>query len=150
VTLPVIIYVILVPVLSLTLFCLTVIVLSPIGRGHRIVVELRGAHLVWWLAWAATFSAAVSGWALDLPRWLFGSLVAVAVGGAVAKVCVPFVGHWSRVWTTVQYHDGRYEGWRRYYLFWAAGILPVAIALVPGVAYALYCLASGWLEARGP
>jgi hypothetical protein len=121
----------------------------PIKRGERISVELRGAHLVWWLAWAGAFSAAVSGLALDLPRCLFGSLVAVAIGGLAAKVCAPSVGLLSGVWSTEMRYNGRHEGWRRYYLFWSRGIVPVGIALAPGLGYVLWCLASGWLQARG-
>ena len=146
-----IIYVFVVPVMAVSIFVgVLLFALSPTGRKHRISVELRGAHLVWWLAWAGTFSAAVSGLALDLPRCLFGSIVAVAIGGSVAKVCVPFVGLLSGVWSTEKRYNGRYEGWRRYYLFWTRGIRPVAIALAPGLGYALWCLASGWLAGRAP
>ena len=146
-----IIYVFVVPVVVLSsLVGIILFVLSPIKRGHRISVELRGAHLVWWLAWAATVGCTVSGWFLDLPRCLFGSLVAVAIGGAVAKVLVPLTGYWAAQWLPVQYHNGRYESWGRYYLFWARGIRPVAIALAPGLAYILWCLASGRMAGSAP
>ena len=151
-----IIYVLVIPVLIiihfvwLVLFFLSPTFLSPMGCKQRLLVELRGAHLVWWLAWAGAFSAAVSGLALDLHRCLFGGLVAVAIGGAVAKVYVPLAGYWAAQWLPVQYHNGRYESWGRYYLFWARGILSVAIALAPGLAYILWCLASGWLAGRAP
>ena len=67
----------------------------------------------------------------------------------MAKVYVPFVGLLSGVWSTEMRYNGRYEVWRRYYLFWARGIVPVAIALAPGLAYVLWCLASGGMQARG-
>ena len=146
-----IIYGVVIPVVVLSALVGTILfVLSPIKRGHRISVELRGAHLVWWLAWAGTISAAVSGLSLDLPRCLFGSVVAVAIGALVAKVYVPFVGLLSCVWSTEKRYNGTYEGWGRYYLFWARGIVPVAIALAPGLAYILWCLASGRLAGRAP
>ncbi|UCC67813.1 MAG: hypothetical protein JSV79_11965 [Armatimonadota bacterium] len=67
----------------------------------------------------------------------------------VAKMYVPVVGRWAGVWKFEFYH-ARYETYKRYYLFWARGIVPVAIALAPGLGYALWCLASGWLGGRGP
>jgi hypothetical protein len=129
--------------------CIVVFLLSPMGRGQRIATELRGAHLVWWMAWAVSAVGALSGWALDLPRCLYGSLVAVAAGGWVAKLLVLSVARQPRLWAWPDERDGRYETWRRYYLFWATGTLPVAIALAPGLGYALWCLASGWLARKG-
>jgi hypothetical protein len=149
-TVAIVMYVVVVPAVCLVaIVCAVFFWLSPMGRGHRISVELRGAHLVWWLAWGATISAALSGLAVDLPGCVFGSVVAVAIGGMVAKMYVPVVGYFARLWKPYLYHRG-YETYKRYYLFWARGIRSVAIALAPALGYALWWLGSGWLGQRGP
>jgi hypothetical protein len=109
---------------------------EAVGRRPWWLVELSGAHLVWW----ASFIIVVAG--VAEPRWevpeaVIAVAVPVAIGGAVIKVFLPFM--W---WASVSRGTDK-RNLIRYYRWWGRGWLPVLLALLPAVSAAV-----GWLISR--
>jgi hypothetical protein len=91
------------------------------------LVELSGAHLVWWLSFV--LGIGLLEWNWEMPDWLLPIIGPVAVGGAIMKVFLPFM--W---WGASKLGTDR-RNLVRYYRWWGKGLLPMAVALLPAAAY---------------
>jgi hypothetical protein len=117
---------------------------------HWLRVELSGAHLIWWLSFLATTLYLLSPLWLLLrspptpyeveamlrwwpPDWLINGLFAIAAVGVLLKAIVPFF--WVAAWDSAGRNPDTYRELKRYYRFWAKGLLPAALALAPAVIY---------------
>ncbi len=117
---------------------------------HWLRVEVSGAHLIWWLSFLAAvvyglsplwllLGAPPSPGELDAmlkwapPEWLMSGVFAIAAAGALLKLMVPLV--WSGAWKASGRNPETRPQLKRYYRFWAKGLLPAVLALAPAVAY---------------
>jgi hypothetical protein len=92
-------------------------------------VELRGAHLVGWIALAMLLTLAVSGW--HAPDWLLPPVWATMVCAMGAKLVF---------WLLYSLTNPSARLPRlRFYRWWARGPLPVGLALLPGL-FVLACV----------
>jgi hypothetical protein len=117
---------------------------------HWLLVEVSGAHLIWWLSFLATTLYFLSPLWLLLrppptpyeveavlswgpPDWLMNGIFAIAVVGLLLKGLVP--GFWFAAWDSAGRNPDTYREQKRYYRFWAKGLLPAALALAPAFVY---------------
>ena len=96
------------------------------------LLELSGAHLLWWISFVVGIGYLGELW--ELPEWSVHIVAPIAVGGAVMKAYFPGL-LWTRSSKEV---DRRYVV--RYYRWWGRGWLPVVLALLPAGAYWLATL----------
>jgi hypothetical protein len=88
------------------------------------VVELSGAHLLWWVSFALLLT-----WNWEMPDWLLPIIGPVAFGGAIMKVFLPFM------WWGASKPGTDRRNLVRYYRWWGKGLLPMVVALLPAAAY---------------
>lgn len=117
-------------------------------RRHWLLVEVSGAHLIWWLSVVAVtvYTRSPVWMSSDRipspdeieamleaapPDWLVDGLFAIAGVGFVLKVIITgaLLGAWVRCGRNPETRGQI----RRYYRFWAKGLLPATLALLPGL-----------------
>ena len=90
------------------------------------LVELSGAHVLWWLSFILGIGYLI--WYWELPDWLLSIVGPVAVGGAIMKWFLP------AMWLAKSVRGRDRRNLARYYRWWGRGWLPVALALLPAAA----------------